>query len=242
MTEHPPKIRIVVDEHGPYLVYGSPPLRIETITTDADGKSRSYQTGREIPTKDPAVLCRCGQSANKPFCDNSHKTADVNLEETASFEFLEAGAERIDGVDMILTDNEAYCAYARFCDADQTVWGEVAIPGAEHEATAKAMVRNCPGGRLELWDKVSGDSLEEPLEPAVFLVEDPALGGLSGPLRVTGNIPVVSASGRTYQVRNRQALCRCGASSNKPFCDGSHASVGFTDGLQAGPMSADGPS
>jgi CDGSH-type Zn-finger protein len=48
---------------------------------------------------------------------------------------------------------------------------------------------------------------------------------------VRGGIPVVGADGVTYEVRNRQALCRCGASSNKPFCDGSHASIGFKDRL-----------
>ena len=35
----------------------------------------------------------------------------------------------------------------------------------------------------------------------------------------------------SYEGRNRVTLCRCGASSNKPFCDGSHASVKFDDGL-----------
>ena len=44
-------------------------------------------------------------------------------------------------------------------------------------------------------------------------------------------IRVESASGESYEIRNRQALCRCGASSNKPFCDGSHASIKFQDGL-----------
>jgi putative NADH-flavin reductase len=36
-------------------------------------------------------------------------------------------------------------------------------------------------------------------------------------------VPVVSADGETYEVRNRMTLCRCGRSANKPFCDGSHA-------------------
>jgi CDGSH-type Zn-finger protein len=42
-------------------------------------------------------------------------------------------------------------------------------------------------------------------------------------------VPVVAADGSTYEVRNRQTLCRCGESDNKPFCDGSHKQVGFRE-------------
>jgi CDGSH-type Zn-finger protein len=47
---------------------------------------------------------------------------------------------------------------------------------------------------------------------------------------VRGGIEVHSADGRVYELRNRVALCRCGASGNKPFCDGSHVATGFNDG------------
>ena len=62
------------------------------------------------------------------------------------------------------------------------------------------------------------------------MVEDPALE-CSGPLWVRGGITVESKDGSSYERRNRVTLCRCGASSNKPFCDGSHASIKFDDGL-----------
>ena len=225
------EFHIEIEEAGPYVVHGAPPLHIETITTDADGGSRGLEQGASFPIRDRARLCRCGQSKDKPYCDGSHKTADVDLQETASFALIADGAHRIAGDKMVLSDNESLCAYGRFCDVEQSVWREVAIPGKEHEELTRSMVRHCPGGRLELWDKATGDSLEEPLDPGLSLIEDPALGGLSGPLRVTGNIPVVSASGETYEVRNRQALCRCGASAKKPLSDGSHASINFTDGL-----------
>ena len=42
---------------------------------------------------------------------------------------------------------------------------------------------------------------------------------------------VVAKDGHRYEVRNRVTLCRCGASKNKPFCDGSHAAIEFKDGL-----------
>ena len=50
-----------------------------------------------------------------------------------------------------------------------------------------------------------------------------------GPLWVTGGIAVEGADGETYEVRNRATLCRCGASKNKPFCDGEHTKIGFSD-------------
>ncbi len=51
-----------------------------------------------------------------------------------------------------------------------------------------------------------------------------------GPLAVKGKAEIVSADGQTCYSGNRMYLCRCGASQNKPFCDGSHATVGFHSG------------
>jgi len=48
-----------------------------------------------------------------------------------------------------------------------------------------------------------------------------------GPLMVTGNVTVKASSGRDAWEGNNLTLCRCGASKNKPFCDGSHTEVGF---------------
>ncbi len=53
----------------------------------------------------------------------------------------------------------------------------------------------------------------------------------NGPLRVEGNFEIVDASGKAFGLGGRTALslCRCGHSANKPFCDGSHKTVGFKD-------------
>ena len=53
--------------------------------------------------------------------------------------------------------------------------------------------------------------------------------GHAGPLEVAGAMEIVSGTGRTIRRRNSAFLCRCGASANKPFCDGSHSKVSFTD-------------
>lgn len=50
---------------------------------------------------------------------------------------------------------------------------------------------------------------------------------VDGPLQVRGNLEIVSGTGRVVARVTTARLCRCGASGNKPFCDGSHARVGF---------------
>ena len=51
----------------------------------------------------------------------------------------------------------------------------------------------------------------------------------NGPLKVEGAMELVSGTGRTLDRRTRSFLCRCGASGRKPFCDGSHTRIGFSD-------------
>ncbi|HZK84920.1 MAG TPA: CDGSH iron-sulfur domain-containing protein [Desulfosporosinus sp.] len=48
-----------------------------------------------------------------------------------------------------------------------------------------------------------------------------------GPIWVRGGIPIESCDGSSYAVRNQGALCRCGKSRNKPFCDATHVSKGY---------------
>jgi len=49
----------------------------------------------------------------------------------------------------------------------------------------------------------------------------------NGPLVVSGNVEICTGTGRTVARLTRTALCRCGQSANKPFCDGSHKTTGF---------------
>ena len=53
----------------------------------------------------------------------------------------------------------------------------------------------------------------------------------NGPIRIEGDFEIVDPQGRAYGLAGRSAigLCRCGNSKNKPFCDGSHNTAGFSD-------------
>lgn len=227
----PDSFYIEVSHDGPYLVHGAPPIIHRFIETNSNGISVGYRDGRTFDINTGVVaLCRCGSSKNAPFCDGSHKTADVDLTETASFEPLLDNAELTPGPKLSLTDNENYCAFARFCDAGKRVWNEVEMLGREAENLTEQIVHNCPGGRLLVWDNATKQPIEVETKPSIGLIEDPK-EMCSGPLAVWGGIRVQSSNGRSYEIRTRQALCRCGNSSNKPFCDGTHASMAYKDGI-----------
>ena len=57
----------------------------------------------------------------------------------------------------------------------------------------------------------------------------------NGPLRIEGDVEVLDPQGKAFGLAGRTsvALCRCGHSANKPFCDGSHKTIGFTDQVVA---------
>jgi CDGSH-type Zn-finger protein len=223
--------RIVVTENGPYRVSGSVHLRVQAITPNEEGMSWDWKTGQTFKTENEYELCRCGHSKTKPFCDNSHVKAGFDGEETASRVPYARQAEQINGPTLTLSDQENLCAFARFCDPGGKIWS--LIEQTDNAEVRELVIReamHCPSGRLVLHDKKTRKEIEEPLEPAIGVVEDPALG-CSGPLWVQGDIVIESSDGRRYEQRNRVTLCRCGASDNKPFCNGSHASIKFNDGM-----------
>ena len=76
-------------------------------------------------------------------------------------------------------------------------------------------VNNCPSGALSFYYN-EAESIMEAVP--------------NGPLLVYGNITVKHASGNTEQKSKVTAFCRCGASSNKPYCDGTHTRINFSAG------------
>lgn len=127
----------------------------------------------------------------------------------------------------LMDDNR--CAFARFCHEEHgNVWELVENsdnPKCREEAIKAAS--DCPAGRLVAVDK-AGMEIETKYEPAIEVLQDPQKG-VSGPLFVKDNIPIEASDGFTYEIRNRAALCRCGKSRNKPFCDATHVSIKYSD-------------
>lgn len=115
-------------------------------------------TGTTILEDTRIALCRCGESMNKPFCDNNHKLMN----------FTDAG---------VLDEN-----------------------------------------RLASKSPAEGRKLQ--IVPTV-----------NGPLILSGEVEILGADGETSYRGTKATLCRCGQSANKPFCDGSHARMGWRDDL-----------
>lgn len=224
-------MEIRVTKDGPYLVSDNLPLAKVTIGANREGESVRYEWGKPFKQQSQYYLCRCGHSGSKPYCDGTHAKIGFDGSETASRKPYREQAKLIEGPVLSLTDAESLCAFARFCDPNGQVWRLV-----EETDRAKAkqdFVRqtcDCPSGRLVAWDNETGEPIEPKLEPSLGLIEDP-VEQCSGPIWARGGIQVIATDGFHYEVRNRVTLCRCGASKNKPFCDGSHAAIKFHDDL-----------
>src|SRR5690348_8426876 len=61
----------------------------------------------------------------------------------------------------------------------------------------------------------------------------------NGPYIVTGALELRDTDGNVLSTQTRTVLCRCGASTKKPFCDGTHSKIGFQAAAQAVPDSAE---
>ncbi|WP_081579869.1 CDGSH iron-sulfur domain-containing protein [Methanomassiliicoccus luminyensis] len=225
--------RIKIMRNGPYVVSGDVPLDKQITESDDTGSSVGWKAGEKYPEQGEEYrLCRCGQSGNKPFCDETHHMVDFDGTETADRKSYADSCETLEGPRVRLTDRDDLCAVARYCHGkgNGDAWDLAQRASTDQEVReAVDLACSCPSGRLVAWDKGTGKAIEPEHQPSVSLIEYP-LEGVSGPIWVKGGIPVESSGGGQYEARNRQTLCRCGASENKPFCDGSHISEGFNDG------------
>lgn len=97
----------------------------------------------------------------------------------------------------------------------------VDIQGADSDAII-AQVEKCPSGALS-WFRNS----ELKAEPESVDVETIVEASPNGPLMVYGNIKVKDSEGNETVKHKVTAFCRCGASENKPYCDGSHRKIDF---------------
>jgi CDGSH-type Zn-finger protein len=216
-------IRVATD--GPYLL--------------TNAASLYGSLGERLPTRPQMALCRCGESATKPFCDGSH--ARVGFKGAKDPKRVPDRRDTYVGQQVTIFDNRGICQHSGLCtDRLASVFHTDSEPfvtpsGGRMDEIIHA-VRNCPSGALsyavdgvEVRDEVDFHGNRE------FAVEV----SRDGPYRVTGSIPLLDGEGRPEQ-RNggasleHYALCRCGHSQNKPFCSGMHWYVDFTDPV-AGP-------
>jgi uncharacterized Fe-S cluster protein YjdI len=101
-------------------------------------------------------------------------------------------------------------------DDSRRPWIEVDAASADE---VEATVARCPSGALRT-HRLRGMA-------AVGTQETTVCASADGPLLVTGDVRVVDRDGNLLYEGDRAALCRCGGSGNKPFCDGTHRKNGF---------------
>lgn len=210
MSEEKPSID--VPEDGPFLVKGLKKL------TNHENQPVAMQ-------KDVIALCRCGASENKPFCDGTHK--DIGFSGKKERTEIYPVREYI-GEELTVVDDVGICCDARLCThgAPETFFrwdGDERISEPDKEARDKVIetIRACPSGSLAY--KLDGKLHDEFFSEAeIFISKD-------GPLHVRGGIEFNDPDGANPPTTDHYTLCRCGASKNKPFCDGAHKDVGFKD-------------
>lgn len=83
----------------------------------------------------------------------------------------------------------------------------------------KEQLDKCPSGALSYYMNGEGKNTE----PTEVKIDVKA----NGPLLITGNIEVTDSKSGTVSKTKKTAFCRCGGSSNKPYCDGTHSKIGF---------------
>lgn len=215
-------MKITVTKDGPYLVSGKVPLIVSEIDHDEEGQCKGWREIKRFPVKERYALCRCGLSENKPFCDGTHIKINFDGTESGDYDSFNENADVISGPALTLYDNKHLCVHAGFCVRAGGIW-KLAKQSDKPEArnTAIEEARDCPSGRLVMIDNATKKEIEPEFEKSIVVIEFPSRNE-DWPLWVRGGIPILSADGKMYEIRNRVTLCRCGKSKNKPFCDGSH--------------------
>ncbi len=148
---------------------------------------------------------------------------------------------RYEGRALTVLYDARRCIHAAECvhglpgvfDAGRRPW--IAPDAAAADELAE-VIRRCPTGALH-YERKDGGYAEEPAE------ENEVTVTVDGPLHVRGHIEITSPDDTLLLADTRVALCRCGASRNKPFCDRAHAEAGFRDpGVWSGNGAAATPS
>ena len=202
--------------NGPYYLLNNPePAPIPNLRR-ASGAPCITATG--------VALCRCGGSKNKPFCDGTHSAngfRDANTADPAKNRRKEYAGKKV-----TILDNRALCSHAAFCtDELNEVFRHHDQPWIDPDGAAVeeiiATIRKCPSGALGY--AIDGVEAEPPKRPPMVTVTD------HGPYAITGGIELPGVDFGAGASREHYTLCRCGASKNKPFCDGSHWDASFRD-------------
>jgi CDGSH-type Zn-finger protein len=182
--------------------------------------------GEPLSTISGIALCRCGASKNKPFCDGTHSIIGFSSEKVS--DGTKDKRRSYIGENITIHDNRAICSHAEHCVKNlPSVFKLNTKPWINPDGTTVEdiieTIEKCPSGALSY----SIDGVEyrdqDDRKPMVTVSQN-------GPYIMTGGIELIGevqfGQGAS---KEHYTLCRCGASKNKPFCDGLHRDINFRD-------------
>ena len=138
---------------------------------------------------------------------------------------MSSKSQTYEGREVTVTFDPTRCIHSRRCVQGLPAVFDIARkrwirPDNAAAAEVVAAVARCPSGALRVIGPAA-DALAERPEETVIAVS------AEGPLLLRGRLRLVDERGETIATADAAALCRCGATANPPFCDGSHLRIGF---------------
>lgn len=201
---------IVFTQYTPYMV--------------TDLENFEDAEGNKLPIQRVMSLCRCGVSKRKPYCDGSHARIGFSGEKQPGR--LKDKVRDYVGKEITIHDNRGVCAHDTSCikclpsvfKKDEKPW--IDPDGASVKEIIET-IEQCPSGALSY---TIGSRRYQDLErePKIIVAKN-------GALEVQGGILLKDDMDSTPESKEHYTLCRCGASKNKPFCDGAHWDIEFDD-------------
>jgi CDGSH-type Zn-finger protein len=202
-----------------------------TIRPEVDGpyivrnlRKLTNSKGETLRVRPIVALCRCGGSNIKPYCDGTH--ARIGFTSAKSPERTPDRPDTYEGKAIVVLDNRGTCCHFGNCTdhlpaAFHEEGGPFVTPDGAPPEAIEAIVRACPSGALGfIKDGVAYQG--EDREAEIYVAHDASY-------YVRGGIELEGEPMNHGALREHYALCRCGQSKNKPFCDGSHWYAKFHD-------------
>ena len=217
------KPKILPLPNGPYyLINDMEPKIIENLQNS---------NGEPLSTIRGVSLCRCGASKNKPFCDGTHGTIGFSSENkgnNASEQTIKDKRKNYVGKRITIHDNRKICSHAAECVNNlPSVFKLNARPwinpdAAETKEEIVNTIKKCPSGALSY--SIDGIEYRDHNETKPIITVSKG-----GPYHITGGIDLIGEDIQWAEGASKEhyVLCRCGASNNKPFCDGMHRLINF---------------
>lgn len=201
------KAKITAIKNGPFQV-----LQFKKIINS---------NSEELKCTKDLLLCRCGASASKPYCDSTHvKIKFIGLNRNKHIRNKTIAYE---GNEITIYDNRNICSHAGYCTTELPAVFSYDHPwiNPNGDAVEKiiAICNKCPSGALSYSLKGGERNFGREYDAAIIRVVGRQY---QGPYVITGSVTIEGQIERFPEAPAKMTLCRCGQSKNKPYCNGDH--------------------